>query len=1017
MAGEAKPLKVFVSYSRADVAFADQLVLALEDKGFEAILDRHDISGAENWRERLGKLILSGDAVTFVLTEKSATSEICKWEVREANTLGKRIIPITPGPLGSVTPPEELAELNWIPFYADPAIPGSGFYYGVVRLNEALSVDLEWLRAQTRYSERAVEWAKHKAEDLLLRGEALREAEAWLARTPVGAHPPDRVREYLAASGDVEQHRQAAAKVQLQEREQALKTAEAAVAESRAAQGKLRRFSVWALAAGVVLLAIAIPGNYFAATRTLDANDRRAALFADAANDLSRQGDYSRALLMALAGDPPARVGFLESVMRPDGNMAVRDALARAYANDASLTSHETDKEGRSLVGLGDGERFVTFAEDGTAQLWKVDADMKGETLSLPYPAQAGFATADGDTLILQPKYGVKEPACAWSLKQRAVVRCYGGKLGDGVTEVASVTVDPGAAWVVVTHESELAVWNTADATLVGKTTLPFPAIDAVAASSDDDFVVASRGDDVVLWRVSTQMLVGPMSSSLGDVKTMVASNDVGVIFGTESGQVGSVDADTGKPTAAFQTFSEELTRQEGVAAIRMTPSARALLLISTEGRFKVLDLLSAVWEEPFGARADIVSADYLDKAGLIVGLTQSGAILMSSFEARPEAKHFPEMLGVEPTQVGDGLSSSFVVKTRRGQVVSDLAALGTRVWDPATREVTTFPTASGKKDDHGTTFVSVSEDSAILLRAMSGELQVWKKGATAPASTTQFLKEEESLKFLQALPKGDAYFYITGKGGDESFAGVRKLEGAEDIHPPHDVFGDMTIVSRDGMLIADAATRSVEIYKPGQTDSISIATPQPVRAIAFSPDATMITIGQEGGLVSIWRIGDTRPLQTIKAHKESIKDVVFHPGGQLLVTTGEDGRLMVWKVGERDPVQVIRLPPVEPEWLAIDHSGRYITLAMEDDQRIFPIDPILLADVDTQVKMACERLEQRGVKGFSDQDYAEYSFIGKFDDRRDRDPCVKLGMRKAAPAPAKAPAAKAPSAKITAGN
>ena len=46
MAEQAASLKVFVSYSRADVAFADQLVLALEDKGFVAILDRHDISGA-----------------------------------------------------------------------------------------------------------------------------------------------------------------------------------------------------------------------------------------------------------------------------------------------------------------------------------------------------------------------------------------------------------------------------------------------------------------------------------------------------------------------------------------------------------------------------------------------------------------------------------------------------------------------------------------------------------------------------------------------------------------------------------------------------------------------------------------------------------------------------------------------------------------------------------------------------------------------------------------------------------
>ena len=87
MADAAKSLKVFVSYSRTDVEFADQLVLALQDRGFEPILDRHDMSGGENWRERLGKLILSADAVTFILTAKSAASEICAWEVDEAARL------------------------------------------------------------------------------------------------------------------------------------------------------------------------------------------------------------------------------------------------------------------------------------------------------------------------------------------------------------------------------------------------------------------------------------------------------------------------------------------------------------------------------------------------------------------------------------------------------------------------------------------------------------------------------------------------------------------------------------------------------------------------------------------------------------------------------------------------------------------------------------------------------------------------------------------------------------------
>src|SRR5689334_3002952 len=65
--GEAGRMKVFVSYSRDDVAFADQLSVALEDRGFEPILDRHNIDAAENWRERLGALILSCDAVAFVL--------------------------------------------------------------------------------------------------------------------------------------------------------------------------------------------------------------------------------------------------------------------------------------------------------------------------------------------------------------------------------------------------------------------------------------------------------------------------------------------------------------------------------------------------------------------------------------------------------------------------------------------------------------------------------------------------------------------------------------------------------------------------------------------------------------------------------------------------------------------------------------------------------------------------------------------------------------------------------------
>lgn len=87
-------LRVFISYSRDDLHFADQLDAALNAYGFECVMDRHGISGGEDWKRRLGNLISEADTVVFVLSPTSARSEICAWEVEEATQLGKRILPV-----------------------------------------------------------------------------------------------------------------------------------------------------------------------------------------------------------------------------------------------------------------------------------------------------------------------------------------------------------------------------------------------------------------------------------------------------------------------------------------------------------------------------------------------------------------------------------------------------------------------------------------------------------------------------------------------------------------------------------------------------------------------------------------------------------------------------------------------------------------------------------------------------------------------------------------------------------
>jgi len=118
--GHDDKLNVFISYSRDDLDFSDQLDKALGLYGFATTIDRHGISVGEDWKSRLGNLIRDSDTVAFVLSPSSAASEICSWEVEEAIRLGKRIIPVLCRPLEDVNPQQELADLNYVFFYPEP---------------------------------------------------------------------------------------------------------------------------------------------------------------------------------------------------------------------------------------------------------------------------------------------------------------------------------------------------------------------------------------------------------------------------------------------------------------------------------------------------------------------------------------------------------------------------------------------------------------------------------------------------------------------------------------------------------------------------------------------------------------------------------------------------------------------------------------------------------------------------------------------------------------------------------
>jgi hypothetical protein len=147
----ADKLKVFISYSRADTKFADELVAGLEfDGGFDITIDRHSIEKGEDWKARPAKLIEAADTIVFVLSPTSAASEICRWEVAYAAELNKRILPVLHLPLGSAEPPPALGRINYIDFTVSPTLIA-----GIRDLATALRTDLGWLRESTVVEPRA----------------------------------------------------------------------------------------------------------------------------------------------------------------------------------------------------------------------------------------------------------------------------------------------------------------------------------------------------------------------------------------------------------------------------------------------------------------------------------------------------------------------------------------------------------------------------------------------------------------------------------------------------------------------------------------------------------------------------------------------------------------------------------------------------------------------------------------------------------------------------------------------
>ena len=193
----APKIRVFISYSRKDMAFADRLEVALTARGFEPLIDRTEIYAFEDWWKRIEGLIGRADTVVFILSPDAAASEIALKEVAYAASLNKRFAPIVCRKVEASAVPEPLRRLNFI-FFDNSTC----FETSADALTAALTTDIGWIRQHTEYGEAERRWsAAGSPAGLLLHSPTLEVAEHWIATRPHSAPEPTKeIQAFVATS-------------------------------------------------------------------------------------------------------------------------------------------------------------------------------------------------------------------------------------------------------------------------------------------------------------------------------------------------------------------------------------------------------------------------------------------------------------------------------------------------------------------------------------------------------------------------------------------------------------------------------------------------------------------------------------------------------------------------------------------------------------------------------------------------------------------------------------------------
>lgn len=177
---------VFLSHATEDKAFTEAIRQTLMRQGLTVWTNYTDLTTGEEFLTAINQGIENADNLILILSPDAISSRYCQAEIEYALSLNKRIIPLLLQPVDWDQLPEHLDSIQYIQYIdfghwggESEALPLQDL--AVSQLFNILKQDAHYYQQHKRVLHQALKWeAQGRNENLLLRGNTLRQFEAWL---------------------------------------------------------------------------------------------------------------------------------------------------------------------------------------------------------------------------------------------------------------------------------------------------------------------------------------------------------------------------------------------------------------------------------------------------------------------------------------------------------------------------------------------------------------------------------------------------------------------------------------------------------------------------------------------------------------------------------------------------------------------------------------------------------------------------------------------------------------------